>query len=383
MLPPASELFNLWAWKRNSVVCPSLRGLEPSWTPLHEAVRIGNSTIVESLLDYGVDVNSTSDKGFTPLLVACINGQLGLLNRLLEKGADPSAVTINGVNLLHAAASSGSSNTLERVIRLREELEAQGVDDVDEARWTPLHFACRRANTAVVRMLLKKQGNPQVEDKDSRTILHRAAGAGYLPVVRFLLNNTPLLDEQDSEGFTALSYACIGGFEAIVKELLVFGASPHFVTLELSDGCLHFACRLGYDDIARSLINAMADINFRNVLGYTPLYEAILRHRRSTVQLLVSQGAQVDSHLKDYLGRTLFDFSVLHTFPESFSNDLSSIRTPSQLRTSITYLVTTVQSLIKQLAQKHSNFRFLPLWSTSMWQSACSSSMTKDLPWVL
>jgi len=324
------------------------RGFGSYWTPLHEAVWIGNSTIVESLLDNRADINCISNTGHTPLLGACFCGHLGLLNRLLERGADPSLEANGGISLLHAAASSGSANILERVIRLREEVEVR-VDDADEMGWTPLHFACSRANTAVVRMLLKKQGNPKIKDRDSRTLLHKATSAGHLPVVRFLLNNTSLLDEQDSEGLTALSMACMGGFEAIVKELLAFGASPHLVTLKDNDGCLHFACRYGYHGIALSLINSKADINIRNLLGYTPLHEAILRHRRSTVQLLISRGAVVDSQLEDYLGRTIFDFSILHTFPESFSSGLSSIRTPPQSLISISYLVTTIHNLIKEL----------------------------------
>ncbi len=56
---------------------------------LHQAVHENHEIAVKTLLDYGLDVDSRSWKGFTPLMIAVILGNEKMARYLLSSGADP------------------------------------------------------------------------------------------------------------------------------------------------------------------------------------------------------------------------------------------------------------------------------------------------------
>ena len=74
-----------------------LVGLEGGFAALHFAAREGYAEAAELLLDAGADVNQpTAGDGTSPLLMATINGNFDLAMRLLEEGGDPNMVAEDG-----------------------------------------------------------------------------------------------------------------------------------------------------------------------------------------------------------------------------------------------------------------------------------------------
>jgi ankyrin repeat protein len=75
-------------------------------TPLLFAARQGNTEIVKTLVDSGVDVTQLKEGDkTTPLLIATINGQFDTGRVLLECGADPNLASENGVTPLYATVN--------------------------------------------------------------------------------------------------------------------------------------------------------------------------------------------------------------------------------------------------------------------------------------
>jgi cytohesin len=66
------------------------------WTPLHEAVREGDTAEVFRLFREGADVNAADLFGVTPLHVAVTQGDFDTTFLLLRRGADPNARTRGG-----------------------------------------------------------------------------------------------------------------------------------------------------------------------------------------------------------------------------------------------------------------------------------------------
>lgn len=60
------------------------------WTPLQYACDYGQTTIVEILIQYGVDVDKANRDGHTPLHLATRAGHPAIVRLLLEAGADPN-----------------------------------------------------------------------------------------------------------------------------------------------------------------------------------------------------------------------------------------------------------------------------------------------------
>jgi ankyrin repeat protein len=55
--------------------------------------------------------------------------------------------------------------------------------------YTPLHWAARKGNLDVVKLLLENGANPNAVDNSKNTPLHKAAGNGPTEVARLLLDS--------------------------------------------------------------------------------------------------------------------------------------------------------------------------------------------------
>ena len=70
----------------------------------------------------------------------------------------------------------------------------------------------------------------------------------------------------------------------------------------LGDTPLHWAARLGHEDVVKQLINEGAELNSTNSWGRTPLYQAVQGGNKDVVKLLVDIGA--DQNIADEKGKT-------------------------------------------------------------------------------
>ncbi|XP_042871147.1 26S proteasome non-ATPase regulatory subunit 10-like isoform X1 [Penaeus japonicus] len=64
--------------------------------PLHEAAKGGQEAVVETLLNFGAQVNAKNRGGWTPLHCASLNGQDAVAETLLEKGGEVNAKNAYG-----------------------------------------------------------------------------------------------------------------------------------------------------------------------------------------------------------------------------------------------------------------------------------------------
>jgi len=100
--------------------------------------------------------------------------------------------------------------------------------------------------------------------------LHQACILGHLEVVKLLLNKGADVNIQDDLGVTPLHHACYKGHIVIVQVLLDFGASCN-ITSNYSETSLHKACKLGYIEIIEILLDHGAAQNIKNKDGKKPL----------------------------------------------------------------------------------------------------------------
>ncbi len=77
-----------------------LVGLEGGFTALHFAARDGRAEVARRLLERGAELDQPTADGTTPLLMAVINGQFDLAMEFLDAGADPNLVAEDGAAAL-------------------------------------------------------------------------------------------------------------------------------------------------------------------------------------------------------------------------------------------------------------------------------------------
>uniref|UniRef100_A0A1I8I6C1 Arginine kinase n=1 Tax=Macrostomum lignano TaxID=282301 RepID=A0A1I8I6C1_9PLAT len=201
----------------------------------------------------------------------------------------------------------------------------------DETGCTALHYAVWNANSEMVAYLLtedSKQKSQLVsmaatsESNNGATPLHVACQRNLSDIAAYLLrcNASPLVT--NAAGQTAFDLACSGGHSDTVAVLLP--ACRGFLTEVVSfTDCspLEEAARGGHANVVQQLLEAGFRVNARSgcgdgsaSVGGTALHAACAGLRHSTVQLLLSAGANPAA--RDCSGRTVVELLQSFGSPE-------------------------------------------------------------------
>ena len=157
-------------------------GAEPTVRALCLACSRGAQSLVECLLDRGVDVNAVDGRA-TPLTQAAWGGDVALVEALLARGAD---LARDGGPALFSAANAGKDAVVAALL-------AHGVPaDVPNADgWTALMAAAWQDQLDVARRLLAAGANPDHRDARGKSVLEWARESQKRAVVELLESASP------------------------------------------------------------------------------------------------------------------------------------------------------------------------------------------------
>ncbi len=139
---------------------------------------------------------------------------------------------------------------------------------------------------------LNKGANINYQDKkNGNTALMYASLKGYEDMVKFLLDKGANVNIQNNVGDTALSFAVLKGYEDIVKLLLDSGVN---VNIQNNDGdtVLLFAVDNGQLPIVKILLEYSANPNIVNKTGLSAISIAKNQKRKDMIRLLKAYGAK-------------------------------------------------------------------------------------------
>uniref|UniRef100_UPI003342A428 ankyrin repeat domain-containing protein n=1 Tax=Wolbachia endosymbiont (group B) of Pilophorus perplexus TaxID=3066160 RepID=UPI003342A428 len=215
------------------------------------AVESGDLSEVENLVvNKNADVNTNVDKyDWTPLHFAASGSKFDIVKFLFDKNANIKAKDMYGNTPLHVAAQySNNPGTVEFLL----DKNAEGINDVTNDGWTPLHVAVKSNKSDTVKLLLDRGASIGIKDKHSRTPLHDASRNGHLDVVRYLIEKGVDINAADEENWTPLHCAVSEDHLDIVKHLINNGAN---FNAKNSNGKapLDIAIDQGYDNIKKYL----------------------------------------------------------------------------------------------------------------------------------
>ncbi|XP_052795089.1 uncharacterized protein LOC128228063 isoform X1 [Mya arenaria] len=150
--------------------------------PIHWACVNGHIAIVDILVQAGVGLDVTDNKGCTCLLVAAQYGQTMLAGYLMGKGARLQMVDRDGDTALHWAAFKGKAELMRLLI-----YSGFNSRQKDNFGQTPLHLACINGDLNSVKELCEQDGvDIGLPDKNGKTPLMLASGRKHTAVVDFL-----------------------------------------------------------------------------------------------------------------------------------------------------------------------------------------------------
>ncbi|XP_045204068.1 uncharacterized protein LOC123556979 isoform X2 [Mercenaria mercenaria] len=150
--------------------------------PIHWACVNGHIAIGDILIQAGVSLDVTDNKGCTPLIVAAQYGQTMLAGYLMGKGARLQMVDRDGDTALHWAAFKGKSELMRLLI-----YSGFNPRQKDNFGQTPLHLACINGDLTSVRELCEQDGvELGLPDKNGKTPLMLATGRKHIAVIDYL-----------------------------------------------------------------------------------------------------------------------------------------------------------------------------------------------------
>lgn len=225
------------------------------------AVKTNNKDEVEKLLAQGADPNTRDESKLPVLQQAVLNGRQDIVQALFDHGADITARNFaNKTALDHAVTSTamgrkliGLSNSAllkavkEKNINMVQKLLQNGAEiNTNQNEETPLMLAIATGQTTMVQLLLEDGANI----------------------------NTPV------NGKTPLEFANEQQKEYIATPL------KNYALLE--------AAKTGDIEKAKKLLTDGADVNAKNLSGWTPLALAVQHGHTNMVQALIDKGATID-----------------------------------------------------------------------------------------
>lgn len=184
-------------------------------TPLLEACRVKNETIVNLLLEAGAKVNKDDAKYWAPLHEACKVGEQNIVNLLLKKYANVNACDDRGYSPLQIASQNGYKSIVELLLD-----HSAHVNISSNVRITPLLAACIKGHIEIIKLLIDKRADINKADGYGDTPLMVASFYGYCEIVDLLLAKGSEIDQKDMKGWTAFSWASHGCNKRIANTLV-------------------------------------------------------------------------------------------------------------------------------------------------------------------
>lgn len=322
-------------------------------TQLHRAVWAGDLALVQSLIDKGTTLRSTTHDGKTALHYACLEDfqNLDILRLLLESGGREilNVGDHNGQTPLHCAAETDYSDGIYLLIEYGADLDRLDNYNVSPYFWavcaghreaavsllnsgvdvnsggpdgrSGLSIAASMGYSALAALLVERGANVMSTTPDTQMVpLEEAAAWGDISTVQLLLGQGADPTYRDRDGWSAIHFAAEEGNLEVVRLLLNDGANVNAVS-SYGTSPLHCAANGGQDSIARLLLLHGADPLHTTCHGWTPLHHAAYLGHAYVAQTLLKDDRMASSATyQDNHGWTVLHLAV-------YSRDLATIKT--------------------------------------------------------
>ncbi|KAK7076768.1 Ankyrin repeat and FYVE domain-containing protein 1, partial [Halocaridina rubra] len=269
-------------------------------------------------------LDEADEKGDMALDLALMGRQRSIADTLLKHGASVTITDPTGASLLHRAVRRGdafaafylmahgcSVNVTTRDAGdsyaanfLMEHGCSVNVATPGDGR-TPLHTLVSQKYTAkdvreemvkVASAMLEKGADPNIQDKDMKTVMHLVVEGGREEVFQMLINHDTLrLELRDKAGYPALWYALTSTTDfsefSFAALLIKKGASSDAVIGSSGESLLHLVSRESLEEAGLFLTTQGANCNVVNADGETPLHVSCTVGLPSLTTALLQIGA--------------------------------------------------------------------------------------------
>ncbi|KAL8471119.1 hypothetical protein ACS0TY_028715 [Phlomoides rotata] len=283
---------------------------QTEFRPIHMAARLGRSTILETLIDYGCELNSTTESGDAALMISVRYKREECLQALAKAGADFGIVNLAAQSVASVAVSSrwylGFQQALLNVIRSGTVPISTNV-----SVFSPLLFVAHSGDVVGLKAVI---GHADVEldkqDEGGFSAVMVAAMEGHVDAFRMLVYAGADVKLCNKSGESALTLSKLGRNRDLFEKVMLEFALEKGNRMAGGFHALHCAARRGDLDAVKLLASMGYDINASDGEGYTPLMLAAKEGDGKMCELLLSCGANFD--IKNGRGETALSIVRKH-----------------------------------------------------------------------
>nr|XP_045601096.1 rabankyrin-5-like [Procambarus clarkii] len=255
--------------------------------PLHAAIRFQREDVVFLfLIEFDSQLPAVLDEadeaGDMALDLALVGRQHSIADTLLKHGASVTTTDPTGASLLHRAVRRGDEYSASFLMNHGCSVNVATPGDGR----TPLHTLVsqnyedqqtRDDMVKVTQMMMEKGADPNIQDKNMRTVMHLIVEGERMEIFRVLIEHNNLrLELKDKFGYPTLWYALTRstdfGDGSCAALLIKKGASSDAVVGTKGEALLHLVAREGLEEAGLFLTTQGANCNVVNADGETPLH---------------------------------------------------------------------------------------------------------------
>ena len=276
-------------------------------TPLWYACSKGHAKVVRALLEtcVGIDIDTPDSQQWTPFMTAAHLGYIDILQLLM----DHKVLAIHKQELINAKSDYQTALLIAVHAQQFETVQyllAQtgiAVNDRVQGGWNALMVACEVGSTEMVQALLHANADVRFRQTNGWSALHQASLGGHHDIVKLLLKKmtTSFINLEGNDHQSALSLAVWHNHPTVVKVLSRDGRIEMDKVIEHHSGrtAFHVAVVLGHYEIVEILSkNKHVGIQKLTIDKQTPL-DLSRTYNRPKIENLMAKLIQIVEQKKN------------------------------------------------------------------------------------
>jgi len=278
---------------------------------LQKGLVIGDSQLVQVLVQLNVNVNMKFSDGLSALWIAAFTNNREMMEVLADAGANLNIKDGNGKSVLMWSVENDRKEIANILIT-----RGANVNLMDNNKRTALISAVVADKPRMVHMLVKNGAKIDLKDDEGNSPMLIATARGNVGLAKLFIENGAFVNGADGNGNTPLLISLYKNFDDITMLLLDKGADINKQN-NVGDSPLIVVSRKGQLRFVKLFTGKGANVDAADKNGDTALIHAKRENRREVVFYLLSNNAVIEKRSEQ---DELMAFGTLNSYHEIVSN---------------------------------------------------------------
>jgi len=276
----------------NTLSKENLKTDKYGWTELHYLCRDGYTDAVKNILKVhpNLNLNQLAD-GSSYVDIANYNGRNDIVNLIVGMdNYDPTVANEGGWTDLHHLCRDGRYKVVKTILKKHPDIN---LNQFTKSGYSYMYLAEHNKNSDIVNFLVgRKNYNPTIKNNYGWDDLHYLCQDGYTKAVKKILKKHPDIDinQTTNSGASYVKLAAKNNYEDIVNMLV--SMKNYNPTVKDKNGWddLHYLCYWGFYDAVKTILKKHPDIDINQLTNEGKSYIGLAKsHDNKKIVNLLAQ----------------------------------------------------------------------------------------------